>query len=59
MIPKFSIILLFFGLLLPCEQGAKSGEEVVRAMHKRYEGKWYPTLTFEQQTIRYDDAGQV
>ena len=27
----------------------KSGEEVLAAMHKKYDGKWYKTLTFEQR----------
>lgn len=28
------------------------GESLVRAMHDRYAGKWYRTLTFEQKTSR-------
>lgn len=59
MTPKLSLLLLFLSFCLPCEHGAKSGEEVIRAMYARYEGKWYPTLTFEQQTVRYDSTGAV
>jgi hypothetical protein len=30
----------------------RTGEEVIRAMHDRYVGKWYSTLTFKQKTSR-------
>jgi len=32
-------------------QAPRTGEDLVRAMHDRYAGKWYHTLTFEQKTI--------
>lgn len=51
------ISVLFFGLL--GEKGIQSGEELISAMHKKYDGKWYQTLTFEQQTLRYDTAGNI
>jgi len=35
----------------------KSGEEVLAAMKKKYEGKWYKTLTFEQKTVNYKPDG--
>jgi hypothetical protein len=35
----------------------KTGEEVLTAMNKRYEGKWYKTLTFEQKTTNYKPDG--
>ena len=35
----------------------KSGEEVIAAMHKRYDGKWYKTLTFQQKTTNYKPDG--
>ena len=35
----------------------KTGEEVVAAMKKKYEGKWYKTLTFEQKTTNYKPDG--
>ena len=35
----------------------KSGEEVLAAMKKKYERKWYKTLTFEQKTINYRADG--
>jgi outer membrane lipoprotein-sorting protein len=35
----------------------KSGEEVLAAMKKKYEGKWYKTLTFEQKTTNFKPDG--
>lgn len=35
----------------------KTGEDVIAAMHKKYDGKWYKTLTFVQKTIRYKQDG--
>ena len=34
------------------EQRFRTGEDVVEAMHDRYVGKWYSTLTFKQKTSR-------
>ena len=35
----------------------KSGDELIAAMHKKYEGKWYKTLTFKQITTTYKPDG--
>src|SRR5947207_13006690 len=35
----------------------KSGEDLVTAMHKKYDGKWYKTLTFKQITTNYKPGG--
>jgi hypothetical protein len=35
----------------------KSGDEVLAAMKKKYEGKWYDTLTFQQTTTNYKPDG--
>ncbi|MEZ5308079.1 MAG: hypothetical protein R2684_13115 [Pyrinomonadaceae bacterium] len=35
----------------------KDGEELVAAMHRKYDGKWYKTLTFEQKTTQYKPDG--
>jgi hypothetical protein len=35
----------------------KSGEELIAAMHKKYDGKWYKTLTFVQKTTNYAADG--
>jgi len=36
-------------------QSPRSGEDVIRAMHQRYAGRWYSTLTFVQ-TTRFPDG---
>jgi hypothetical protein len=35
----------------------KNGEELVAAMHKKYAGKWYKTLTFVQKNTQYKPDG--
>ena len=35
----------------------KSGEDLIAAMHKKYDGKWYKTLTFVQKTTHYEADG--
>jgi len=35
----------------------KSGDDLVAAMYKKYEGKWYKTLTFVQKTITHKADG--
>jgi hypothetical protein len=39
----------------------KNGEELIAAMRKKYDGKWYKTLTFVQKTTNYkaDGTSQV
>ena len=34
-----------------------SGESVLAAMHSRYAGKWYNTLTFDQESITHKPDG--
>lgn len=51
------MLVFLFGL--SGEKGVHSGEDLIGAMHKKYNGKWYQTLTFEQQTLRYDTAGNI
>ncbi len=34
-----------------------STRDLIRAMHDAYDGRWYKTLTFTQQTIQYRGAG--
>ena len=36
-----------------------TGEEVIRMMHDRYDGLWYETLTFVQETTYYNPDGGV
>ena len=35
----------------------KNGEDLIKAMHKKYEGKWYKTLTFVQKNTQYRPDG--
>lgn len=35
----------------------KSGSDVIAAMYKKYEGKWYKTLTFVQKTVTHKPDG--
>lgn len=45
----------------PAPQGAApltGAPELIRAMHDRYEGRWYRTVTFVQRNTRYVAAGQ-
>lgn len=35
----------------------KTGDDLIAAMYKKYEGKWYKTLTFVQKTINYKPDG--
>ncbi len=36
---------------------AKTGEDIIAAMHKKYDGKWYKTLTFAQTVTTYKPDG--
>src|SRR5256885_16996446 len=55
-----SIILILVLLVTAVPSFAaeyKSGEDLVTAMHKKYDGKWYKTLTFKQITTNYKPDG--
>lgn len=49
------ISILFIGSSHPI----KDSETLIRKMLNKYEGHWYETLTFDQQTTRYDSAGNI
>jgi hypothetical protein len=55
-----AIVALFAGFAagstLPGEDD--SGVQIVRAMHDRYAGSWFYTLTFEQATTQWDSTGR-
>lgn len=38
-------------------QSIHNGEELLRAMHERYQASWYPTLTFTQKSTTYKPDG--
>jgi len=55
---KLKLLLLLTLLAVPAFAGdIKSGNDLISAMFKKYEGKWYKTLTFVQKTIHYRDDG--
>jgi len=39
------------------EPEIRSGDDVLRAMHERYQGNWYDTLTFAQNTTTHNPDG--
>lgn len=50
--------ILLLALVMPLfAVDIKNGEDLISAMHKKYDGKWYKTLTFVQKTIHYKDDG--
>ena len=54
--------LIFLSLLILLAVPAfakdiKNGEELIAAMHNRYAGKWYKTLTFVQKTTNFKPDG--
>ena len=52
------LILIILALAVPAVFSQyKSGEEVLSAMKKKYDGKWYKTLTFQQTTTNYKPDG--
>ncbi|WP_266205322.1 LolA-like protein [Pontibacter kalidii] len=53
-------LMLFpsLGFALAPKPKYKNGTEVIKAMYKRWQGKWYPNFQFEQRAIFYEN-GQV
>lgn len=61
---RFAGLLLAVGSLLATsgcgtEPPIESAEDLVRAMHARYAGKWYETLTFVQTASFYGEDGTI
>ena len=53
-----NLLLILLTLAIPSfAVDYKTGEEVLGAMKKKYDGKWYKTLTFEQKTTNYKPDG--
>lgn len=52
---KVFYILLFLSPTLFAQY--KDGKELLRAMHKKYAGKYCQTITFDQKTTRLDSTG--
>jgi outer membrane lipoprotein-sorting protein len=54
----FNYLILLCLLATPIFAGnIKSGEDLITAMNKKYQSKWYKTLTFVQKTITHKDDG--
>lgn len=55
------LLKLFFLLLILSISvfagGIKTGDDLIAAMHKKYDGKWYKTLTFVQKTVHHQPDG--
>ncbi|MEP6903105.1 MAG: hypothetical protein ABJA66_15240 [Actinomycetota bacterium] len=59
-----NIKILFWLLIIAAAVPAfaakyKNGEELISAMHRKYDGKWYKTLTFVQKNSAYKPDGTV
>lgn len=50
-------LLMLLSLTLAHAEDAKTGEDVLRAMHDRYSKTWYETLTFTQKSTTYNADG--
>ena len=57
-IKKLIIPIMVLLFALPSEQNG-DGVRLLRQMNKKYQDKWYKTLTFDQQTTRYTEDGEV
>ncbi|HVE58037.1 MAG TPA: hypothetical protein VNB22_14495 [Pyrinomonadaceae bacterium] len=54
---KIIALLLLLTALPAFAAKITNGEQLVTAMHKKYAGKWYKTLTFVQKTTQYKPDG--
>ena len=56
---KFILVCLLVGLTVVPASAAKvkTADELVSAMHKKYSGKWYKTLTFVQKNTQFRPDG--
>ncbi len=54
-------ILLCLIILVSCtsELPILNGEDVIRAMHAKYEGNWFRNMSLKQHIIRYNPDGSV
>lgn len=55
---NLKILLLLLLIAAPAfASKIKNGEQLIAAMHKKYEKKWYKTLTFVQKNTQYKPDG--
>ena len=51
------VAFVLFTLPLVHAQSIKTGEDLLRAMHDRYQSSWYQTVTFTQKSTTYKEDG--
>jgi len=58
---RFLILIIIIGAtdLFSQKNKFKSGNEVIAAMYKKYEGKWYRNFTFVQDIVFYTDGKET
>jgi hypothetical protein len=54
---KILLASLLLTIGLAHAQNVRTGEDVIRAMHDRYQSKWYKTVTFTQKSTTYKPDG--
>jgi hypothetical protein len=55
---RFFLSVVFFALSITvAAQNISTSAQLIAAMHDRYSGKWYRSLTFEQQSITHKPDG--
>jgi outer membrane lipoprotein-sorting protein len=60
--PKWIVVLAIFAAWVTCgpdlqAQEIRNGEALLTAMHDRYAGNWYGTVTFTQKSTTYNPDG--
>ena len=50
-----AFLILTFGVVQA--QNIRNGEDLIRAMHDRYQSSWYKTVTFTQKSTTYNPDG--
>ena len=55
--PRVLCLFIIFSLTSVYSQEVRSGEDLLRAMHDRYESSWYQTVTFVQKSTTYKPDG--
>src|SRR5215203_1948396 len=57
---NLSLLFLLLLTIVPASAAKiENGEQLVAAMHKKYDGKWYKTLTFVQKNTSYKPDGTI
>ncbi|MCB1025105.1 MAG: hypothetical protein KDB79_11980 [Acidobacteria bacterium] len=55
----YLLLIIMVAALPAFAAKAKTGEDVIKAMHKKYSKNWYKTLTFVQKNTQYRPDGSV